>query len=102
MHASLKQYDHVAKCHLHTAAIMSKNRRHGDALRCMGKVLRLVDEEKLEVRGVASTLYWLALTVCQPRPLWCCDCTGGWGISPEGVHAGGVLQQHRGGAPGHA
>lgn len=53
-HAALKQWDHVAKCHLHTAMILSKQRKHGEAVRCNGQVLQLVDEGKLEVGGASA------------------------------------------------
>lgn len=53
-HASVRQWDHVAKCHLHTAAILSRLGKHGEAVRCMGQVLQLVDEERLEAGGASA------------------------------------------------
>ncbi|CAE7726232.1 unnamed protein product [Symbiodinium sp. KB8] len=53
-HTSLQQWDHVAKCHLHTAVILSKLRKHAEAIRCLGHVLQLVDEERLETGGASA------------------------------------------------
>jgi len=50
-HASLSQWDHVAKCHLHTACILSRMNKHGEAARTVGKVLRLVEADRLEGDG---------------------------------------------------
>ena len=44
----------VAKCHLHTAVMLSKQRQHGEAVRCNGQVLQLVDEGKLEDGGPSA------------------------------------------------
>lgn len=41
----------VAKCHLHTGVLMSRLRQHGEAIRCNGQILQMVDEGKLEGNG---------------------------------------------------
>ncbi|CAM9999650.1 unnamed protein product, partial [Choristocarpus tenellus] len=39
-HARMQAGDwgHVAKCHLHSAAVLSRLNRHDEALRCLGQV----------------------------------------------------------------
>ena len=53
-HVRLEQWEHVAKCHLHTGAILSMLRRHDESIRCMGQVLQLVEDERLEVGGTSA------------------------------------------------
>ena len=67
-HTSLQQWDHVAKCHLHTAVILSKLRKHAEAIRCLGHVLQLVDEERLETGGAsAQKICMVAVRVFLPQ-----------------------------------
>ena len=54
IHHRLKQWEHVAKCHLHTGAILSKLQRHDEAIRAMGQVLKMVEDERLETGGTSS------------------------------------------------
>ena len=51
LHFRLKQWEHVAKCHLHSGAILSKLQRHDEAIRAMGQVLKMVEDERLESGG---------------------------------------------------
>jgi hypothetical protein len=44
----------VAKCQLHTGVLLSRQRQHGEAIRCNGQVLQMVDEGKLEGTGADS------------------------------------------------
>mmetsp|Transcript_5852 Transcript_5852/g.19984 ORF Transcript_5852/g.19984 Transcript_5852/m.19984 type:complete len:199 (+) Transcript_5852:344-940(+) len=53
VHARRRDWPHVAKCHLHSAAILSKLRRHAEAARCLGQVLHLVETGELDDRGDA-------------------------------------------------
>ena len=48
-HNRRKDWPHVAKCHLHTACILSKLERHDESIRCLGQVLSMVDDGFLEV-----------------------------------------------------
>jgi len=48
-HNRRRDWPHVAKCHLHTASILSKLERHDEAIRCLGQVLAMVDDGLLEV-----------------------------------------------------
>ena len=54
LHFRLKQWEHVAKCHLHSGAILSKLQRHDEAIRAMGQVLKMVEDERLESGGPSS------------------------------------------------
>lgn len=54
IHHRLQQWEHVAKCHLHTGAILSKLQRHDEAIRAMGQVLKMVEDERLESGGPSS------------------------------------------------
>lgn len=49
IHNKLGQFAHVAKCHLHIAAILSRMRRHPEAVKCLGQILHLVNTGKLDV-----------------------------------------------------
>ncbi|CAB1096700.1 unnamed protein product [Ectocarpus sp. CCAP 1310/34] len=46
-----QDWGHVAKCHLHSSMVLSKLNRHDEALRCLGQVLAMVQEGKLDVGG---------------------------------------------------
>ena len=50
-HVHLKDWSHVAKCHLHTGCILSKLNRHDEAIRCLAQVLSMVESGELEVGG---------------------------------------------------
>ena len=52
-HSSLSQWDHAAKCHLHTACVLARMGRHGEAARTIGKVLQMVEADKLEGEGAS-------------------------------------------------
>jgi hypothetical protein len=43
----------VAKCHLHSACVLSRLNRKDEAIRCNGQVLTLVESGRLEVGGTA-------------------------------------------------
>ncbi|CAM9282676.1 unnamed protein product [Ascophyllum nodosum] len=51
VHARTEDWGHVAKCHLHSAVVLSRLNRHDEALRCLGQVLSMVQEGKLDVGG---------------------------------------------------
>jgi hypothetical protein len=53
-HASLSQWEHVAKCHLHTACVLSRMGKHGESARTVGRVLQLMEADKLEGEGTAK------------------------------------------------
>ena len=53
VHARQKVYPHIAKCHLHSAAILSRLRRHAEAVRCLGQVLHIVESGDLNDGGDA-------------------------------------------------
>ena len=53
VHAKHRDWPHVAKLHLHSAAILSKLRRHAEAVRCLGQVLHLVETGDLDDDGNA-------------------------------------------------
>ncbi|KAJ1449091.1 hypothetical protein M885DRAFT_489776 [Pelagophyceae sp. CCMP2097] len=53
VHARQQAWPHVAKCHLHSAAVLSRLGRHGEAVRCLGQVLFLVESGRLDVGGAA-------------------------------------------------
>lgn len=50
-HASLSQWTHVAKCLLHTACVLARLNKHGEAARTIGRVLKLLEADKLEGQG---------------------------------------------------
>ncbi|CAM9100864.1 unnamed protein product [Scytosiphon promiscuus] len=50
-HARMQDWAHVTKCHLHSSVVLSKLNRHDEALRCLGQVLAIVQEGKLDVGG---------------------------------------------------
>ncbi|CAM9350178.1 unnamed protein product [Ectocarpus sp. 12 AP-2014] len=50
-HARMLDWGHVAKCHLHSSMVLSKLNRHDEALRCLGQVLAMVQEGKLDLGG---------------------------------------------------
>jgi tetratricopeptide (TPR) repeat protein len=52
-HAHQRAWSHVAKCHLHTSAILSRLQRNPEAVRCLAQVLALVDDGRLEVGGAS-------------------------------------------------
>ena len=47
IHVRLRAWEHVAKCHLHIGAILSRLRRHDEAIRAMGKKTKKKKEQKL-------------------------------------------------------
>ena len=49
LHVRLSQWAHVAKCHLHAAAILSRLGRHTDASNHLGDVLNLVKDGYLDL-----------------------------------------------------
>ena len=51
-HKALAQWDHVAKCRMHTAMLLSKRRRHLDAIKMLKGVTKMLEQGKLEVGGV--------------------------------------------------
>ncbi|KAJ8601368.1 hypothetical protein CTAYLR_005020 [Chrysophaeum taylorii] len=53
VHVKLAQWPHVCKAHLHSATILSRMRRHPEAVRCLGQVLYLVRTGKLDLGGGA-------------------------------------------------
>lgn len=55
IHIKLAQFAHVAKCHLHIAAVLSRMRRHAEAVRCLGQVLHLVRTGRLDL-GADGTM----------------------------------------------
>ena len=55
IHVRLQSWDHVAKCHLHIGAILSRLRRHDEAIRAMGQVLWMVEDGRLESGGASAT-----------------------------------------------
>lgn len=50
-HVRLKQWEHIAKCHLHCGTILSMMKQHEASIECLNQVLNLVHEGKLEVGG---------------------------------------------------
>ena len=50
-HAAMKDWAHVAKCHLHAGSILSRLGRKDEAIRCNAQVLRMVESGQLEVGG---------------------------------------------------
>ena len=54
LHRRLEQWEHVAKCTLHAGAILSRLKRHDEAIRCMGEVLHMVEDERLESGGASA------------------------------------------------
>ncbi len=50
-HAAMKDWAHVAKCHLHAGSILSRLGRKDEAIRCNAQVLRMVETGQLEVGG---------------------------------------------------
>ena len=53
----------VAKCQLHVGVLLSRQRNHGEAIRCCGQILQMVDEGKLEGTG-ADTEKICMIAVC--------------------------------------
>ncbi len=51
IHVKQEEHAHVAKCHVHSACILSRLRRRPEAVRCLGQVLFLVESEKLDMCG---------------------------------------------------
>jgi tetratricopeptide (TPR) repeat protein len=54
IHVRLRAWEHVAKCHLHIGAILSRLRRHDEAIRAMGQVLLMVEDGRLESGGASA------------------------------------------------
>ena len=54
VHARRGEWSHVAKCHLHAGAVLARLKRHDESARCMGQVLRMVEEQKLEDGGASA------------------------------------------------
>jgi len=52
-HAKFEQWQHVAKCHLHSSCILSFLSRHDEAIRCLGQVLIMVEDGRLDVGGTS-------------------------------------------------
>lgn len=48
IHQRRGEMSHLAKCNLHVGAILSRKNRHREALQCLGEVLKMVEEHKLE------------------------------------------------------
>ena len=48
-----QDWSHVAKCHLHSACVLSRLQRKDEAIRCNAQVLALVESGRLEVGGSA-------------------------------------------------
>ena len=53
-HVRLKQWEHIAKCHLHCGTILSMMKQHEASIECLNQVLLLVHEGKLEVGGTSA------------------------------------------------
>lgn len=64
-HLKLAQFAHVAKCHIHVAVVLSRMRRHPEAVRCLGQVLHLVDTGRLDLTANQATPHKLCMiAVC--------------------------------------
>eukprot|EP00948_MAST-09A_sp_MAST-9A-sp1_P002945 g2945.t1 len=53
-HRRLEQWHHTAKCLLHLGCILSKLKKHDGAIRAMGDVLQMVEDERLEHGGASA------------------------------------------------
>jgi hypothetical protein len=53
-HVDLGQWDHVAKCRLHTAAALAQQGKHSQAQQYLQQVLGMVDDGRLESGGVTA------------------------------------------------
>jgi len=63
VHFKLEQWEHVAKCHLHCASVLSMMSKHEEAIACLKQVLYMVEDGRLEVRGnSAQKVCMLAIT----------------------------------------
>jgi len=51
MHFKMKQWSHVAKCHLHCATILSRMSKHEESIKCLAQVLEMVEDERLQIGG---------------------------------------------------
>jgi len=51
LHAHQQDWSHVAKCHLHSACILSRLNRKDEAVRCNGQVLSLVESGRSRAGG---------------------------------------------------
>lgn len=63
-HVKLNDWAHVAKCHVHCAAVLSRMRRHPEAARCLGQVLHLVNTNKLDHKDGAPPQHLCMIAVC--------------------------------------
>lgn len=61
VHVKRSDWAQVATCHLHIGMVLSRLNRHDEALRCLGQVLSLVQEEKLDVGEQPQRLCMVAL-----------------------------------------
>uniref|UniRef100_A0A7S1U6F4 Uncharacterized protein n=1 Tax=Phaeomonas parva TaxID=124430 RepID=A0A7S1U6F4_9STRA len=52
-HAHMKDWTHTASCQLHIGAVLSRLNRHDEAIRCLGQILTLVEDRKLDIGGLA-------------------------------------------------
>lgn len=53
-HLKREEWAHVAKCHLHTGTVLAKLKKHDESVRCMGQVLAMVEDHRLEAGGASA------------------------------------------------